>query len=179
MVPITKDTRDQLTSPTTIDNLAPPTAVLTFAIASNVDTTASAAKYARYIHQCMCSLPSATLIGALNHSEELATSPGLTPALIKHHLPCSTATSKGHMCQHRPNTASTRNVQDDIVAAHAGVDCLFPDTKYLLCRMHSVLPHLPLPSRAQCTPTSPLHSLFACSKVCNKVLLHTSMISMQ
>jgi hypothetical protein len=67
------------------------------AIAAIIDATSSAAKYAHYIHQCICSLPSATLLGALTRSEELTTTPGLTPALIKNHLPWSTATDKGHM----------------------------------------------------------------------------------
>jgi hypothetical protein len=113
-----------------------PTATPTFAIAANVDATLSAAKYACYIHQCMCSPPSATLLGALNCSEELATIPGLTPALIKNHLPCSTATDKGHMRRHRSNTASTRNIQDNIVTAQAKVDRMFP--KHELCAMQDV-----------------------------------------
>jgi hypothetical protein len=64
-----------------------PTAEPTFAIAANVDATSSAAEYARYIHQYICSPPSTTLLGALQRSEELATIPGLTPTLIKNHLP--------------------------------------------------------------------------------------------
>jgi hypothetical protein len=120
MVPITKNTGNQATSP------VPPTAAPTSAVAANVNATSSAAKNARYIHQCLCSLPAATLLRALNHSEELAAIPGLTPHLIKSHLPHSTATNKGHMHQHKSNTASTQNVQDTIVAAHAEVDCMFP-----------------------------------------------------
>jgi hypothetical protein len=84
----------------------------------------------------MCSLPSATLLGALDCSEELATIPELTPALIKNHLPCSTSTDKGHMRQHRSNTASTQNMQDDIVTARAEVDRMFP--QHQLCAMQDV-----------------------------------------
>jgi hypothetical protein len=96
MVPL-KETNAQAANPPISSAPTTPTATPTFAIAANVDATLSAAKYALYIHQCMCSLPSATLLGALDHSEELATIPRLMPALIKNHLPCSTATIKGHM----------------------------------------------------------------------------------
>jgi hypothetical protein len=130
MVPITKTAGDQATSP------VPPTAVPTSTVATNVDATSSVAKYARYIHQCLCSLPLATLLGVLNCSEELATIPGLTPHLIKSHLPCSTATNKGHMRRHRSNTASTQNVQDTIVATCAKVDCMFPQQE--ICAVQDV-----------------------------------------
>ena len=73
-----------------------------------------------------CSLPSATLI----------TITGLTPTLIKNHLPRSTATDKGHMRQHRSNTASTRKNHNDIVAARAEVDHMFPQHK--ICTMQDV-----------------------------------------
>jgi hypothetical protein len=116
MVPL-KETDAQAANPPISSAPTTPTATPTFAIAANVDATSSAAKYARYIHQCMCSPPSATLLGALDRSEELATIPGPMPALIKNHLPHSNATNKGHMRQHRSNTASTRNMQDDIVTA--------------------------------------------------------------
>ncbi len=84
----------------------------------------------------MCSPLSATLLGALNRSEELATIPKLTPALIKNHLPRSTPTDKGRMRRHRSNTASTQNMQDDIVNAQAEVDRMFP--QYELCAMQDV-----------------------------------------
>ncbi len=73
---------------------------------------------------------------ALDHSEELTTIPGLTPALIKNHLPCSTATDKGHMRRHRSNTASTQNLQNNIVAACAEVKRMFPRQE--LCTMQDV-----------------------------------------
>ena len=114
-----------------------PTAEPTFAIAANVDATSSASEYARYIHQCICSPPSATLLGALTRSKELITIPGLTPALIRNHLPQSTATDKGHMRRHRSNTASTRNNQKDVVAARTEVDHMFP--QHELCTMQE--PH--------------------------------------
>ena len=90
MVPITNCSGIQAPSPT------PPPAAPTTAIAANVNATSSAAEYARYIHQCLCSPPTPTLLGALKRSEELATIPGLMPQLIKSHLPRSTATDKGH-----------------------------------------------------------------------------------
>jgi hypothetical protein len=173
MVPITKNTGDQATSP------VPPTATPTSAVAANVDATSSAAKYARYIHQCLCSLPADTLLRALNCSEELATIPGLTPHLIKSHLPCSTATDKGHMRQHKSTTASTQNVQNAIVAACAEVDCMFPQQEICAVQDVFVFPHLPMPSLGQCTPTSLAPSLSAHSKVCSTFLLHMSMTSMQ
>jgi hypothetical protein len=95
-------------------------------MAANVEATSSAAKYAHYIHQLLCSPPTSTLIQALTISTELSTIPGLTPAFINNNLPCSTATNKGHMCKHRSNTASTRNIQNDKVAAWAEVDRMMP-----------------------------------------------------
>jgi hypothetical protein len=92
-----KETDAQAANPPISSAPTTPTATPNFAIAANIDATSSTAEYARYIYQCMCSLPSATLLGALNRSEELATIPGLMPALIKNHLPCSTASNKGHM----------------------------------------------------------------------------------
>jgi hypothetical protein len=55
----------------------------TTAVAANIDTTSSAAEYACYIHQIMCSPPASTLLQALDLSEELATISGLTTTLIK------------------------------------------------------------------------------------------------
>jgi len=107
-------------------------------IAANIDATSSAAEYACYIHhhQCICSPPSATLLGALTRSEELITIPDLTPTLIKNHLPRSTATNKGHMRRHRSNTASTRHNHNNIVAARAEVDHMFP--QHEICTMQDV-----------------------------------------
>ena len=93
---------------------------------ANVSATSSAAEYARYVHQSLCSPPAATLLQALHRSSELRTIPGLTPALIRNHLPRSTATDKGHMRRHRANTASTRNNQAAIIQARADVDNIFP-----------------------------------------------------
>ena len=88
MVPLTKIAKNQAASPTS-------TAKPTSAFATNVNATSSAIKYARHIHQCLCSPPSATLLVALRRSDKLTTIPGLTPTLIKYHLPCSTANDKG------------------------------------------------------------------------------------
>ena len=120
MVPITNSGGNQAPSP------MPPTAAPTSAIAANVDATSSAAKYACYIHQCLCSPPTQTLLGAVKCSEELATILVLTPQLIKSHLSSSTATDKGHMCCQRSNTASACNVHNVIVDARTEVDHMFP-----------------------------------------------------
>ena len=137
MIPL-KGSDAQATAPPAVSREhTHPNAEPTMAIAANIEATSSAAEYARYIHQCICSLPSsATLLGALTHSEELATIPGLMPALIKNHLPCYTATDKGHMRRHKSNTASTRNTQKDIVAARAEVDHMFP--KHEICSTQDV-----------------------------------------
>jgi hypothetical protein len=116
MVPITNSGDNQESSP------MPPAAAPTSAIAANVNATSSTAEYACYIHQCLWSPPTPTLLGALKRSEELVTIPGLTPQLIKSHLPRSSATDKGHMRQHRSNTASTHNAHKAIVAARTKVD---------------------------------------------------------
>ncbi len=100
MLPLRAHDPQAANLPGSIDD-TPPTAAPTFAIAANLDATLSAAKYACYYHQFMCSPPSAILLRELDRSEELTTITGLTPALIKNHLPCSTATDKGHMRQHR------------------------------------------------------------------------------
>ena len=130
MVPITNSDGDQASSP------MPTTAVPTSAIAVNVIATSSAAKYVHYINQCLSFLPTPTLLGALKHCEELATIPGITPQLIKTHLPSSTATNKDHMHCHISNTASTRNVQNAIVAASTKVDHMFPQQE--LCVVQDV-----------------------------------------
>jgi hypothetical protein len=135
MIPLRAHDSQAANPPGSIDH-TPPTAVPTDAVAANVDAISSTAEYAHYIHQFMCSPPSATLLRALDRSEELTTIPGLTPALIKNHLPCSTATDKGHMHQHRSNTASTQNPQNDIVAVHAKVKRMFPRQE--LCAMQDV-----------------------------------------
>jgi hypothetical protein len=85
-VPFTKNAGYQATSPTATYNHATLTATPTAVLAANVDASSSATKYARYIHQIMCSPPS-TILWTLDHSKELAPIPGLTPMLIKNHLP--------------------------------------------------------------------------------------------
>ena len=66
----------------------------------------------RYIH----------LLRALAPRSELTTIPGLTPHLIKHHLPPSTATDKGHMRRHRQGVQSMRTQQPAILQARSDVD---------------------------------------------------------
>jgi hypothetical protein len=78
MVPLTGSDAQATAPPAVSSKHTHTTAKPTMAITTNADATSSAAKYARYIHQYMCSPPSATLLGALTHSKELATNPGLT-----------------------------------------------------------------------------------------------------
>ena len=80
--------------------------------------------------------PTTTLLHALSRSTELATIPGLTPALIHTHLPRAITTDKGHMHCHRANTASTRNFQADILAACDKVDHMAFQQE--ACAMHDM-----------------------------------------
>jgi hypothetical protein len=96
----------------------------------------STTKYARYIHQIMCSPPASTLLWALDLSEELAAIPGLTTTLIKNHLLCSTTTNKGDMQQHQANTASMDNMQSNIISASAEVGHMFPPQE--ICAMQDM-----------------------------------------
>jgi hypothetical protein len=107
----------------------PTTSPISNKLAANVDATSSAAEYAQYVHQLLCSPLAATLLLALNKSTELQTIPGLMPALICSHLPRSTATNKGHMRCHCSNTASTRNKHADVILARAEVNPMFPAHK--------------------------------------------------
>jgi hypothetical protein len=118
MIPLT----DITTPPTSM----PTTSQISIKLAANVDTISLATKYAQYVHQLLCSPPASTLLLALQKSTKLQTIPGLMPALIRSHLPQSTATDKGHMCRHRANTASTRNKHADVILAQAKVNCMFP-----------------------------------------------------
>ncbi len=93
------------------------TSPATTAMAANIKATLSAAKYARYIHQRLCSPLASTLFRALAVSTKLSTIPGLTPTFINNNLPCSTSTDKGHMRRHRSNSASTQNVHNKTVTA--------------------------------------------------------------
>ncbi len=111
---------------TTFPTSMPTTSPISIKLAVNVDAPSSATKYARYVHQLLCSPPAATLLLALDKSTELQTIPGLTPALIRSHLPQSTATNKGYMRCHRSNTASTRNKHANVILAQAKVNCMLP-----------------------------------------------------
>jgi hypothetical protein len=99
MIPLQADSQPTTTT-------TPPRSIT--AMAAIVAATSSAGDHARYIHQALCSPTAASLLSALARSTELATIPGLTPQLILHHLPPSTATDKGHMRRHRQGVQSTR-----------------------------------------------------------------------
>jgi hypothetical protein len=72
-----------------------------------------------FIHQALCSPPTPALLGALVRSFKLTTIQGLTPHLIKGHLPPSTATNKGHMRWHCQGVQTTRMKQPAILQAHS------------------------------------------------------------
>jgi hypothetical protein len=99
---------------------------LSIAMAANINATSSEAKYTHYMHQLQCSTLAATLLHALTTSTKLTTIPGLTLASICSHLPCSTATNKGHMRHHRLRTASTCNNYTNIILAQAEVIQICP-----------------------------------------------------
>jgi hypothetical protein len=127
-------------------------------MAANVKAMSSAAKYARYIHQLLCSPPTSTLIQALAVSTKLSTIPGLTPAFIINNLPCSTATDKGHILRHRSNTASTRNIQNNKVATRAKVDRMMPQQE--ACSMQDMFCFAALPNANTGTLYTDLTSSF-------------------
>ncbi len=173
IVPITNNGSNQAPSP------MPPATAPTSAIAANVDATSSAAKYARYIHQCLCSLSTPTLLGALTRSEEHATIPGITPQLIKSYLPRSTATIKGHMRRHRSNTASTRYAHGAIVTAHTKVDHMFPQQE--LCAVQDVFCFTALADAITGTMYTNITGIFPVRSFKSRqyILWHTYMTSMQ
>jgi hypothetical protein len=120
--------------PTTHTNA--PTTNLPIAIAANVDATSTAAEYARFIHQALCSPTTATLLWVLERSKELATIPGFKSRLVCTHLLFSTATDKGHMCCHRQGTRSTCSLQPAILNARCQVDELIPSKE--ICAAHDI-----------------------------------------
>ena len=129
MVPLTAMPSNPTTAPTS----APPGE-----LAANITAaTSTAAEFARYIHQALCSPPVTTLITALQKSTELRTIPGLTEALLRAHLPRSTTTDKGHMRRRCSNIASTRTNHADILAACLEVDQMAPPHE--ACAVHDVL----------------------------------------
>ncbi len=74
-------------TPTTTPMAEPIACPPPIAMAANVEATSSAAEYAQFIHQLLCSPPAATLLHTLDKSKELMTILGLTPALVRAHLP--------------------------------------------------------------------------------------------
>jgi hypothetical protein len=75
----------------------PTTAVPHTAMVANVAATSTAGDHVHFIHQALCSPPTQKLLQALAQSSKLTTIPGLTPHLIIHYLPPSTAIDMGHM----------------------------------------------------------------------------------
>jgi hypothetical protein len=179
MVPL-KCADAQATAPPAVSNKhTHPTVEPTVAIAANVDAASSASEHGHYIHQCICSLPSATLLGALTCSEELITirvsHRHLSRTIYLAPLPPTKDT-----CADIDQTLPPQETITTTLSLHVQrwITCS-PNTKSAPCRMYFASPHWPTPSLAQCTPASLVHSLFAHSKVCSIFLLHMSMISMQ
>ncbi len=110
MIPLHADSQPTTTA-------TPPRSLTT--MAANIAATSSAGDHACYIHQALCSPTTQSLQSALARSSELATIPGLTPQLILHHLPPSTATDKGHMQGHRQGVQSTCTQQPAILQARS------------------------------------------------------------
>jgi hypothetical protein len=106
------------------------------ALAANVAATSTAGNHARFLHQALCSPPTTSLLRALAHSTKFKTFPGLTPHLIIHHLPPSTATNKGHMRQHCQGTQFTWTNQPVVQQAQAQVDHLVPTKE--ICAAHNM-----------------------------------------
>jgi hypothetical protein len=137
-----KNAIDKAASPSATTNHAPLITPSTAALAANVDAISSTAKYACYIYQIMCSPPASTLLRALDLSEELATIPGLTTALIKNHPPLPT----------RDTSSDTKPIQlpciicSPTLLPHVPrlIVCS-PLKKSVLCKMSSALPCLPMP----------------------------------
>ena len=104
---------------------------------TNVAATSMAGNHACFIHQALCSPPTPTLLWALVQSYELMTIPGLTPHLILHHLPSSTAMDKGHMHQHHQGVQTTRTQQPASLQARSNVGHLQPTKE--LCPAHDII----------------------------------------
>jgi hypothetical protein len=113
-----------------------PTDNLPVTIAANIEATSTAAEYACFVHQALCSPPVTSLLRALERSKELATIPGFTLRLVRTHLPRSTATNKGHMRRHRQGTRSTRSLQPAILEARRQVNELLPTKE--ICAKHNI-----------------------------------------
>ena len=110
-------------------------------IAANVEATSTAAEYAHFVHQALCSPPAKSLLRAFERSKELATIPGFTLRLVRTHLPRSTTTDKGHMRRHRQGTRSTRSLQPAILKARRQVNELLPTEE--ICAAHDLSCFLP------------------------------------
>jgi hypothetical protein len=151
--------------------MIPPTNGLPpMAMAANVAATSTAGNYAHFLHQALCSPPTPSLLRALARSTELKTFPSLTPHLIIHHLPPSTATIKA-TCN---NTAKAYNLRRPINQPSYK---LMPKLITLYLLKKSALPttcfalrHWPTYTPGQCTLMAPVHSRCACFGICDTCL---------
>jgi hypothetical protein len=96
------------------------------AMAANVAAASTAGNHAHFLHQALCSPATPSLMRDFACSTKLKTFSDLTPHLIIHHLPPSTATNKGHMQEHHQKVQSTRTNQPAILQICAKVDHLVP-----------------------------------------------------
>ena len=72
--------------------------------ANNAYTMSTAKSCLKYLHQCLFSPPTGTLVSAI-HNNQLKQWPSLTAPAVRRYLP---ATSKGHMRRPKQDTRSTR-----------------------------------------------------------------------
>ena len=75
--------------------------------ANNAYTMPTAKARVKYLHQCLFSPPTTTLISAI-HNNQLSKWPGLTESAVRRYLQEAPATSKGHMKRPRQGSRSTR-----------------------------------------------------------------------
>ncbi len=127
----------------------------------------SSSDHAHFIHQALCSPPTPTLLRALAQSSELTTIPGLTPHLIVHHLPPSTATDKGHMRRHRQGVQSTRTQQPAILQACSESINSIPPKKYAWHMTCFASQPWPTCTPGQCISTAQVPSPCDHSATCN------------
>ncbi len=144
MVPLTNP-GVQATSPSATTTHLPRSISSTAAVATNTDATSSAAKYAHYIHQIMCSPPAATLLQALDLSEELATIPSLTTTLTKTICHAPLLPTRGTCNGTEPIQPPHITCKPTLMPHVPRFITCFSLKKSVLCKICSALPCSPMP----------------------------------
>ena len=75
--------------------------------ANNAYTMSTAKSCLKYLHQCLFSPPTGTLVSAI-HNNQLKQWPSLTAPAVRRYIQEAPATSKGHMKRPKQDTRSTR-----------------------------------------------------------------------